>query len=95
VFFHGDNTGSNPVGDANKRKDLLTRMAIPNPSRTSRTSPHASPGSLEDMMSKGKRTQIIVAALLQHYQSQAPEGPKVGIGARGTWDRSDPQVGSF
>jgi hypothetical protein len=46
-------------------------------------------------MSKGKRTQIIVAALLQHYQSQAPEGPKVGIGARGTWDRSDPQVGSF
>src|SRR6202000_1159199 len=25
--FHGDNTGSNPVGDANKRKDLIQTIA--------------------------------------------------------------------
>ena len=28
-FFHGSNTGSNPVGDANKRKELAKNNALP------------------------------------------------------------------
>jgi hypothetical protein len=29
VFFHGDNTGSNPVGDANKNKRLKSKNPLP------------------------------------------------------------------
>jgi hypothetical protein len=32
LFFHGGNTGSNPVGDANKIKDLKYNPAPPRPS---------------------------------------------------------------